>query len=48
MIRKYHTHTPQTNRRHRDEEQQNTNSQKRSGRQLKQASSSVSLPRQDD
>ena len=35
MIRKYHNHTPQTNQRHREEESQNTNSHKTSGRQLK-------------
>ena len=35
LIKKYHDHTMQTNPRHREEESQNTNSQKKSGRQLK-------------
>ena len=47
MIRKCHNHTPQTNPRHREEEPQNTDRHKTSGRQLKQ-SNQFSLPHQDD
>ena len=36
MIRKYHNHTLQTNPRHHEEEPQNTDCHKTSGRQLKQ------------
>ena len=35
MIKKYHNHKLQTNPWHREEEPQNTNSQKTLGRQLK-------------
>ena len=37
MIRKHHSHTPQTNPRHRKEEPQNTNSHKTPGRKPKQS-----------
>ena len=47
MIRKYHNHTPQTDPWHREEEPQNTDCHKASGRQLKQ-SNQLSLPHQDD
>ena len=46
MIRKYHIHTLQINPKHREEEPQNTNSHKTSGRQLKQ-SNQLSLSHQD-
>ena len=35
LIRKYHNHIPQTNPRHREEEQQNTDCHNTPGRQLK-------------
>ena len=47
MIRKYQTHTLQTNPRHHEKEPQNTNSQKMSRRQLKQINQ-LSLPHQDN
>ena len=47
MTKKYDTHTPQTRSRHREEEAQNINSHKTSGRQLKQ-SNQPSLPQQYD
>ena len=47
MIRKYHTNVQQTNPRHREQEAQNTNSQKTSRSALKQ-SHQHSLPREDD
>ena len=47
MIRKYHNHTLQTNTRHCEQEPQNTNSYKTSGRQLKQ-SNQLSLPLLDE
>ena len=37
MISKYHNHTLQTNTRHHEEEPQDTNSYKTSGRKLKQS-----------
>ena len=43
----YHNHTLQTNQRHHEEKQQNSNSHKAPGRQLKQ-SNQLSLPHQDD
>ena len=46
MIGKYHNHTMQINPRRREEEPQNTNSHKTSGRQLKQ-SNQLTLPRED-
>ena len=45
MIRKYHNHTLQTKPQHREEEPQNTNSHKTSGRQLKK-NNELSLPHQ--
>ena len=39
MIKKYHSHTPQTNLRHREEESQNIYSNKTSVRQYKATSS---------
>ena len=47
MIRKYHNHTLQNNPWHREEEQQNSYSNKTSVRQQKQ-SNQLSLPSQDD
>ena len=47
MIKKYHNHTLQTNPMHGEEEPQNTNSHKTSGRQLNQ-SKQFSLLRQGD
>ena len=47
MVRKYHTHTLQTNPRHREEESQNNNSHKTLGRQTK-LSNQFSLSHQDD
>ena len=47
MIRKYHNHTLQTNPRNHEEEPQNTDCHKTSGRQLKE-SNQLSLPHQDD
>ena len=47
MIRKYHTHTLQTNPGHREEEPQNIYSTKTSVRQQKQ-NNQHSLPLQDD
>ena len=44
MIRKYRNHTPQTNKRHHEEEQQNTDCHKTSGRQLKQKKPSSLFP----
>ena len=35
MIRKYHNHTLQTNPQRREEEPQNTNNHRKTGRQLK-------------
>ena len=46
MIKKYNNHTLQTNPWHNEEEPQNANSHKTSGRQLKQ-SNKLSRPRQD-
>ena len=43
MTRKYHNHTPKTNPRHREEEPQNTHSNKTSIRQQKKATSSLYL-----
>ena len=43
----YHSHTLQTIHRRHEEEPQNTNSHKTSGRQLKN-SNQLSLPRRDD
>ena len=42
-IRKYHNHTPQTNPRKRQEEPQNRNSHKTSGRQFKKKRISITL-----
>ena len=47
MMKIYHNHTLQTNSRHHQEELQNTNSHKTSGRQLKQ-NNKLPLPHQDD
>ena len=47
MTRNYHNHTLQTNPRHGEDEQQNTNSHKAPGRQLK-LSNQLSLPHQAD
>ena len=43
MIRKYHKHTLQTNKQHRGEEPQNTNSHKTSGRHFKQSNQLTNL-----
>ena len=47
MIKKYHSHTPQIDQRHREEEPQNTDLHNTPGRQLKQ-SNQLSLRHQDD
>ena len=47
MIGKYYNHIPQTNQRHREEEPQNSDCHKTSGRQLEQ-SNQLSLPHQYD
>ena len=47
MIRKYHTHTLQTNGQYRDEEPHNTDQPQDTSRQLKQ-SNQLSLPHRDD
>ena len=47
MTRKYHNHILQTNPQHREDEQQNTNSHKAPGRQLKE-SNQLSLLHQAD
>ena len=49
MIRKYHSHTLQTSLKQREEEPQNTDCRKKSGRQLGLSNPlSLSPPNQDD